>query len=239
MKKGLLIGLGILLGSVASGQSSSIFWRPGLQIDPWTPSMTVTPFPELGTIRYSWELNGGLHLIDTDAQNHDGKVRLGWGMRFMRHRHITRGISAEYGLGWQRSKAAFELNDTTYKVRSDWLEIPLGMTFRYRQLGYWTPYVQPQFIPGFKLTEEFRREESESTDVLIRSNEAWAGFRLDLRLAAGCEYELGPKWTAFAQVQWRRSITNIVNLESVLDVENNENLYFGQVNIAAGFIFTP
>lgn len=220
-------------------QNGSVFWRPGVMIDPWEPSVTISPFHQYGTIRYSWELNGGLHLIDTDASNHEGKMRLGWGTRLLRHRHLTRSISAEYGLGWQRSKTSFTLSDTTYKVRSDWLEIPAGFTFRWRQLGYINPYFQPQIIPAFKLVEEFRREENASTDALLLFDDAWAGVRVDIRLAAGCEYELGPKWSAFAQLQWRRSLTNIVHPESVLNIENQENFYFSQVNLAAGFIFTP
>ncbi len=239
MKKWIAISTLLLIAWPSQAQNGFIFWCPGFQIDPATASVLVTPYPVLGTVRYSWELNGGLHLIDTDAGNHDGKLRLGWGTRLLRHTHITRGISAEHGLGWQRSKTAFALNDTTYKVRTDWLEIPAGMTFRWRQLGYFTPYFQPQFILAFKLVEEFRREASHQIDILLRYEDAWAGVRVDIRLAAGCEYELGPKWSAFAQLQWRRSLTNIVHPESVLNIENEENFYFSQANIAAGFIFTP
>lgn len=224
---------------IAEGQNGTIFWRPGVQIDPATASATVTPYPVLGTVRYSWELNSGLHLIDTDAANHEGKLRLGWGTRFLRHRHITRSVSAEYGLGWQRSKVAFSLNDTTFKVRSDWLEIPAGLTVRWRQIGYFTPYFQPQIIPSFKVVEEFRREVDPTTDVLLQNDDAWAGIRVDIRLAAGCAFELGPKWSVFAQWQWRRSLTNIVDPESVLNIENEENFYFSQINLAAGLIFTP
>lgn len=222
----------------AQQNSSSIFWRPGIQLDPYTSSEGVRVYPDPGTIKYRCEFDWGIQQIETDAQNHDGKVRTGWGTRFLRTRHLTREISASFGLGWQRTRAEFALSDITWKVRADWLELPAGMTFRVPQIGYLTPYFQPMVFLNFKVTEELKRNSPGVNELLISEN-AWAAFRMDIRLAAGCEYELGPKWSTFAQIQWRRSFTNLVHQEAVLEIENNENFYFNQWNLAAGLIFTP
>ncbi len=231
----------VIIGSLHSmGQNGdgSIFWRPGIQLDPYTSTSGVQVYPDLGTIKYQWEFDWGVQHVETDANNHDGQIKTGWGTRFYRTRYLTRDISASYGLGWQRTQANFALTDTTWKVRADWLEVPAGMTFRIPQLGYFTPYFQPMLFLNFKVAEELKRQVVGSEDQLI-NEKAWSPFRMDIRLAAGTEYELGPKWSAFTQIQWRRSITNLVHEEAVLNIENNENFYFNQWNLAAGFIFTP
>ena len=239
--KRLLSMLFVFFGCLhLAGQNSggSIFWRPGILLDPYTSSATVSVYPYLGTIKYQWEVDWGVQHVETDATNHDGKITTGWGTRFYRTRYLTRTISASFGLGWQRTQAQFALTDTTWKVRADWLEMPAGMTFRVPQLGYFIPYFQPMIFLNFKVAEELRRNLAGVGDELINEN-AWAPFRMDIRLAAGTEYELGPKWSAFAQLQWRRSITNLVHEEAILNIDNNENFYFNQWNLAAGLIFTP
>jgi hypothetical protein len=213
-----------LLALFAAFTSISLFAQDTTGVTTSQPATSATPAASNEAPKFRMGLSGStvLSWINPDA---DESVAEGDGTRFS----IQYGLHLDFRLGsnenYYFSTGLFLLNtggtlrhnifdgsELTIDHRINYLNVPLTMMLRTKEIGYTTYFARVGADAGFNISSSYDVTESMNgeTTTMEDVDDNLAGlFRAALHFEAGVEYNISGNTRLFASLEWNDGLVNV------------------------------